>query len=75
MLGIGKGFTGRCEVVKPRRRGKRHWLAEITARIVAESLQPGVRVVDFAARNDILPHHLLGWCRHARQGLLALPTN
>jgi transposase len=45
----------------------------MTARIVAESLQPGVRVVDLAARHDILPHHLSDWRRHARQDRLALP--
>jgi FtsP/CotA-like multicopper oxidase with cupredoxin domain len=54
----GEGFMGRCEVVEPRRRGKRQWPAEVKARIVAESLQPGARVVDVAARYDILPHHL-----------------
>lgn len=74
MANCGEGFMGRCEVVELRRRGKRQWPAEVKARIVAESLQPGVRVVDMAARYDILRHHLSDWRRYARQGRLAVPS-
>lgn len=44
-------------------------------RIVAESFQPGVRVVDVAQRHDLAPHQLSDWWRQARQGLLALPAD
>ncbi len=48
----GDGFRRRCEVVEPCRRGKQCWPGAVKARIVAESLQLGVRVVDVAARYD-----------------------
>lgn len=70
----GEGFVGRCEVVEPRR-GNRRWPDEVKARIVAESLAPGARVVDIAARHDLVPHQLSDWRRRAREGLLALPAD
>ncbi|QPB24354.1 transposase [Rhizobium sp. 007] len=69
----GHGFVGRCEVVEPRR-GNRRWPNDLKARIVAESLQPGARVVDVARRHDLIAHQLSDWRRQARQGLLALPA-
>ncbi|RVC83054.1 IS66 family insertion sequence hypothetical protein [Mesorhizobium sp. M4A.F.Ca.ET.022.05.2.1] len=69
----GEGFVGRCEVVEPRR-GNRRWPNDLKARIVAESLHPGVRVVDVARRHDLIAHQLSDWRRQARQGLLALPA-
>lgn len=66
------GFVGRYEVVEPRR-GKRRWPEDVKARIVAESLKPGVRVCDVARRHDVVPHQLSFWRRQAREGNLALP--
>lgn len=48
----GDGFVGRCEVVEPRRKNRR-WPDDVKARIVAESLQPGVRVVDVGRHYDV----------------------
>ncbi|MGT2441223.1 IS66-like element accessory protein TnpA [Ensifer adhaerens] len=69
----GDKFVGRCDVVEPRR-GNRRWPDAVKARIVAESLQPGVRVADVARLYELAAHQLSDWRRQARQGLLTLPA-
>ena len=69
----GDGFVGRCEVVEPRR-GNLRWPDDLKVRIVAESFQPGARVVDVALRHGMVAHQLSDGRRFARQGLLRLPA-
>ena len=66
------GFVGRYEVVEPRL-GNRRWPDDVKARVVAESLQPSVRVADVARRHDVVAHQLSFWRRQAREGTLVLP--
>jgi len=70
----GDGFEGCIEVVQ-RTRGYRRWPNDVKARIVAESFQPGVRVVDVARRHGLAAHQLSDWRRQARQGDLVLPAD
>jgi transposase len=70
----GEGFDGCIEVVE-RTGGYRRWPNNVKARIVAESFQPGVRVVDVARRHGLVAHQLSDWRRQARQGELVLPAD
>ena len=65
----GDGFDGCIEVVQ-RTRGYRRWPGEVKARIVAESFQPGVRVVDVARQRGLAAHQLSDWRRQGNPPIL-----
>jgi transposase len=65
-----KGGFRRVELLTgPGRR--RRWSAEEKARIVAETLNPGVRVSDVARRWQLHPQQLFGWRHQARKEMAA----
>jgi transposase len=53
--------------------GRRRWSAEAKARIVAESLAPGVVISEVARRLDLRPQQVCAWRHQARRGRLVVP--
>jgi transposase len=53
---------------------RRRWSNEAKARIMAESLAPGVVISEVARRHDLRPQQLFAWRHQAKQGRLVLPA-
>jgi transposase len=59
------GAVSRLEIMEGPT-GRRAWHKDVKARIVAETLVPGARVVDVARRYGITPQSLTDWRQRAK---------
>jgi transposase len=69
-----EGYAGRLEVIEGPTGRRRRTDAE-KARIVAESLMPGVRLADVARRHGATRWQIYDWRKRLRNGHLAVPES
>jgi transposase len=62
-------LDGAVEIISGKER-RRRWSLEEKLRIVAEAAEPGARITDVAARNEVYPSLLFSWRRQVREGRL-----
>ena len=60
---------GTVEIITGKER-RRRWSIEEKLRIVAEAEEPGARITEVAARNEVYPSLLFNWRRQVREGRL-----
>src|SRR6202044_1526593 len=60
---------GTVEIITGKER-RRRWSLEEKLRIVAEAAEPGARITEVAARNEVYPSLLFNWRRQMREGRL-----
>lgn len=70
--GSSNGYAGRMEVIEGRS-GRRQRSEAERARIAAESLWPGARVVDVARRHGVTRWQVYDWRKKLAAGKLAVP--
>ena len=74
LLGELQSDTTRLEVLEGPS-GRKTWPDDVKGRIVAESFEPGARVVDVARRHGMAAQHLSTWRRLAREGKIVVPVD
>jgi transposase len=61
---------GTVEIITGKER-RRRWSIDEKLRIVAEAEEPGARITEVAARNEVYPSLLFNWRRQVREGRLS----
>lgn len=74
LVETSEGRLSRLEVLEGPT-GRRKWPDAVKARIVAETLVPGAKVVEVARRHNLRPQYLTHWRGLARDGRLVLPAS